>query len=104
LLGTRPDEVVADELGRTRAAVQLKRHALEIPPIWEHRKVWTPKEKAPFCNAAASSGFHASNSAGDHQKSGSTPDLSILAAVEQDIQPTGMAARFPDEQQLLKKK
>ncbi len=33
-------------LGRSRYAVQLKRHSLGIPQCWEGRRPWTPKEEA----------------------------------------------------------
>jgi hypothetical protein len=44
LLGKRPDFVVCRMLGRTRYAVQLKRHSLGIPQCWENRRAWTPEE------------------------------------------------------------
>jgi hypothetical protein len=46
LLGKRPDPIVARMLGRTRYAVQLKRHALKIPQCWEDRQPWSAKETA----------------------------------------------------------
>ena len=33
-------------VGRTRCAVQLKRHFLGIPPHWEKRRAWTANEDA----------------------------------------------------------
>jgi hypothetical protein len=33
-------------VGRTRSAVQLKRHFLRIPPRWEKRRAWTANEDA----------------------------------------------------------
>jgi hypothetical protein len=33
-------------LGRTRYAVQLKRHSLGIPQCWERARPWTPREAA----------------------------------------------------------
>jgi hypothetical protein len=33
-------------LGRTRYAIQLKRHSLGIPQCWEDRRAWTGQEKA----------------------------------------------------------
>jgi len=33
-------------LGRTRYAVQLKRHSSGIPQCWEDRRAWTPAEDA----------------------------------------------------------
>jgi hypothetical protein len=33
-------------LGRTRYAVQLKRHSLGIPQCWEKRRAWTREEDA----------------------------------------------------------
>jgi hypothetical protein len=33
-------------LGRTRYAVQLKRHSLNIPQCWENRRAWMPAEDA----------------------------------------------------------
>jgi hypothetical protein len=46
LLGKRPDGIVARMLGRSRYAVQLKRHSLGVPQCWEGRRPWTPKEEA----------------------------------------------------------
>jgi hypothetical protein len=46
LLGKRPDSVVARMLGRTRYAVQLKRHSLGIPQCWENRRALMPAEDA----------------------------------------------------------
>jgi hypothetical protein len=41
-----PDSVVAQMLGRTRYAVQLKRHSLGIGQCWEKHRAWTPEEDA----------------------------------------------------------
>ena len=46
MLGKRPDPVVAHMLGRTKFAVQLKRHALGIPQSWERGKPWTAKDES----------------------------------------------------------
>ena len=46
LLVKRPDAVVGRMLGRTRYAVQLKRHSLGIPQCCENRRAWTPAEHA----------------------------------------------------------
>ncbi len=45
LLGTRPDTVVARMLGRTRYAVQLKRHSLGIVQCWERVRPWKREEE-----------------------------------------------------------
>src|SRR5437667_8890369 len=44
LLGTKPDAEVAALLGRTRFAVQLRRHSLGIPARYEDRSAWSPEE------------------------------------------------------------
>jgi hypothetical protein len=44
LLGTMPDNEVAEQLGRTKNAVRLKRSRLEIPNPTDQRRTWTAAE------------------------------------------------------------